>query len=116
MWIPDTPDLRAVPPQWRDGPQTVKKPIWGGLEGPQVLQNEIVSPGFAGRAGSLRPAAQTFLTLLAKKAGADGLFRHAEGCPSTKGRQPFLACLSAVRKGHVALQYILDSEEKKDET
>ena len=36
-------------------PQAVKKPVWGGLEDPQALQNEIVSHGFAGRAGSLRP-------------------------------------------------------------
>ena len=60
-------------------PQAVKKPVWGGLEDPQALQNEIVSHGFAGRAGSLRPWAQTFLKLLAEKAGAAGLFRHAEG-------------------------------------
>ena len=60
-------------------PQAVKKPVWGGLEGPQALQNEIVSLGFAGRAGSLRPPwAQTFLKILAEKAGAGGLFRHAE--------------------------------------
>ena len=57
---------------------TCLKPIWGGLEGPQVLQSEFVSPGFAGRAGSLRPWAQTFLKLLAKKAAAGGLFRQAD--------------------------------------
>ena len=31
-------------------------------------------------------------------------FRHAEGCPSIKGRQPCFACLSAVRKGQNALK------------
>ena len=59
-------------------PQTVDKSIWGGLEGQQALQSGFVSPGFAGRAGSLRPWAQTFLKLLAKKAAAGGLFRQAD--------------------------------------
>ena len=35
-------------------------------------------PSGAGRAGSLRPWAQTFLKLLAKKAAAGGLFRQAD--------------------------------------
>ena len=35
-------------------------------------------PSGAGRAGSLRPWAQTFLKLLAEKAAAGGLFRQAE--------------------------------------
>ena len=44
------------------------------------LQSGFVSPGFAGRAGSLRPWAQTFLKHLAKKATAGGLFRQPEPC------------------------------------
>ena len=43
------------------GPLRLSKTLSGGLEGPQVLQNVFVSPGFAGRAGSMRPWAQTFL-------------------------------------------------------
>ena len=55
----------------------------GGLEGPKVLQSEIVSPGFAGRAGSLRLWAQTFRKPLAEKIAEGELFRHA-----TKGANP----------------------------
>ena len=61
------------------GLQIVDKSFSGGLEGPQALQSGFVSPGFAGRAGSLHPWAQTFLKLLAEKAGAGGLFRQAKG-------------------------------------
>ena len=42
------------------------------------LQSGFVSPGFAGRAGSLRPWAQTFLKHLAEKAAVGGLFRQTE--------------------------------------
>ena len=38
----------------------------------------LALPSGAGRAGSLRPWAQTFLKLLAEKAAAGGLFRQAE--------------------------------------
>ena len=55
----------------------------GGLEGPKALQSEIVSPGFAGRAGSLRLWAQTLRKPLAEKIAEGELFRHA-----TKGANP----------------------------
>ena len=58
--------------------QTADKYFSGGLEGPQALQSGFVSPGFAGRAGSLRPWAQTFLKHLAEKAAVGGLFRQTE--------------------------------------
>src|SRR5699024_10118387 len=58
--------------------QTADKHFPGGLEGPQALQSGFVSPGFAGRAGRLRPWAQTFLKHLAKKAAIGGLFRQTE--------------------------------------
>ena len=60
------------------GPQTADKHFPGGLEGPRALQSGFVSPGLAGRAGSLRPWAQTFLKHLAKKAAIGGLFRQTE--------------------------------------
>ena len=60
-------------------PQAADKHFPGGLEGPQALQSGFVSPGFAGRAGSLRPWAQTFLKHLAKKAAIGGLFRQTVG-------------------------------------
>ena len=75
-------------------PLSVSKNLSGGLEGPQALQSEFVSPGFAGRAGSLRPWAQTFLKLLAEKAAAGGLFRQTEG---RRNRRPF--CVPATPSG-----------------
>ena len=39
----------------------------------------LALPSGAGRAGSLRPWAQTFLKLLAEKAAAGGLFRQTDG-------------------------------------
>ena len=56
-------------------PQAVKKPVWGGLEDPQALQNEIVSHGFAGRAGSLRPPGRKhFLRFWRKRPAQPGFF------------------------------------------
>ena len=56
----------------------------------------LTLPSGAGRAGSLRPWAQTFLKLLAEKAAADGLFRQAEA----RGSAPRL--LPAMRSGRDA--------------
>ena len=73
-----------------------QKNLSGGLEGPQALQSEFVSPGFAGRAGSLRPLAQTFLKHLAEKAAAGGLFRQTEPASYEAG---YLRILSTPKFG-----------------
>ena len=54
------------------------KTISGGSEGPRALRSEFVSPGFAGRAGSLRPWAQTIPKHLSEKIAAGELFRHTQ--------------------------------------
>ena len=68
-----------------------QKSQWGGLEDPQVRQSEFVSPGFAGRAGSLRPWAQTFLKHPAKKIGVSRAFpthdSRCRRCRACRGRR-----------------------------
>ena len=68
-----------------------QKAQWGGLEDPQVRQSEFVSPGFAGRAGSLRPWAQTFLKHPAKKIGVSRAFPTHDSrylqFPACRGRR-----------------------------
>ena len=61
-----------------------------GRFGPSAQQpTGLALPSGAGRAGSLRPWAQTFLKHLAKKAAASGLFRQA-ACPSRQDGRFFL--------------------------
>ena len=96
IFRPETP-VRAAPGQKKGAAGMIcrrrhsQKAQWGGLEDPQVRQSEFVSPGFAGRAGSLRPWAQTFLKHPAKKIGVSRAFpthdSRCRRCPACRGRR-----------------------------
>ena len=92
--VPEDAHGEAVTPLRR-----LSKSLFGEVWRATALQNEIVSPGFAGRAGSLRPAAQTFLTLLAKKAGADELFDTLRAVPPQRGDSPVLLVFPLCARG-----------------
>ena len=57
----------------------------GGSEGSRALRAVFVSPGFAGRAGSLRLWAQTFLTPLPARESSEG---GREGSGATRRKRP----------------------------
>ena len=82
---------KRVPPPPKQGPQPdppFLREVWRAA----ALQSAIVSPGSAGRAGSLRPWAQTFLKHWRKKIAAGELFRHARKRfkPGGTAKAPFV--------------------------
>ena len=84
----------------RPPPGLPPAPAVRGLEG-RSPPSEIVSPGSAGRAGSLRPQAQTFLTRFPGRAEGAG-----ETCaPVGKDRQRRAFPTPAVRRGFSAAPY-----------